>query len=48
MPDLKRLDRAISPASETVEQIVTPLSEIDTTDNCHEALKKLLEAKDQG
>lgn len=35
-------------ATTLVEQMVTSLSEIDTTDNYHEALKKLIESKIKG
>ena len=55
MNDVPELDGAqkldkneLKLATTLVEQMVTSLSEIDTTDNYHEALKKLIEAKIKG
>jgi len=55
MDDVPELDGAqkldkneLKLATTLVEQMVTSLSEIDTTDNYHEALKKLIDAKIKG
>ena len=45
----KKLDKnELKLATTLVEQMVTSLSEIDTTDNYHEALKKLIDSKIKG
>ena len=45
----KKLDKnELKLATTLVEQMVTSLSEVDTTDNYHEALKKLIDAKIKG
>jgi DNA end-binding protein Ku len=45
----KKLDKnELKLATTLVEQMVTSLAEIDTTDNYHEALKKLIESKIKG
>ena len=45
----KKIDKnELKLATTLVEQMVTSLAEIDTTDNYHEALKKLIESKIKG
>lgn len=45
----KKIDKnELKLATTLVEQMVTTLAEIDTTDNYHEALKKLIESKIKG
>ena len=45
----KKIDKnELKLATSLVEQMVTSLGEIDTTDNYHEALKKLIDSKIKG